>query len=57
MPTPGSPQRKFRLADDVLWAEYGQACRDINGSTDRSDDIRKHVEAVVAEWKKRRQAR
>ncbi|MEU9025044.1 hypothetical protein [Actinomadura sp. NPDC048394] len=57
MPTPGSPQRKFRLADDVLWAEYDQACRDINGSTDRSDDIRKHVEAVVAEWKKRRQAR
>ncbi|WP_412520819.1 hypothetical protein K8Z49_22945 [Actinomadura madurae] len=57
MPTPGSPQRKFRLADDVLWAEYDQACRDINGSNDRSDDIRKHVEAVVAEWKKRRQAR
>ncbi|WUH97709.1 hypothetical protein OHR68_29905 [Spirillospora sp. NBC_00431] len=57
MPTPGSRQRKFRLADDVLWAEYDQACRDINGSTDRSDDIRKHVEAVVAEWKKRRQAR
>ncbi|GAA0567438.1 hypothetical protein [Actinomadura livida] len=53
MPTPGSTQRKFRLADDALWAEYDQACRDINGSTDRSDDIRKHVEAVVAEWKQR----
>ncbi len=57
MPTPGSPQRRFRLADDALWAEYHQACRDINGSANRSDDIRKQVEAVVAEWKKRRQAR
>ncbi|GAA4364409.1 hypothetical protein GCM10023088_08620 [Actinomadura verrucosospora] len=56
MPTPGNPQRRFRLADDVLWDEYGEACREVNGSADRSDDIRKHVVAVVAEWKKRRQA-
>ncbi|GAA1846185.1 hypothetical protein [Actinomadura bangladeshensis] len=55
MPTPGSPKRTFRFAGDALWADYGQARHDVNGSADRSDDIRKHVEAVAAEWKKRRE--
>ncbi|TDC62312.1 hypothetical protein E1200_26205 [Actinomadura sp. GC306] len=49
-------QRSFRLDDDVLWAEYGQACRDVNGSANRGDDIREHVEAVVADRKKLREA-
>ncbi|MEV5826834.1 hypothetical protein AB0L25_14755 [Spirillospora sp. NPDC052242] len=56
MPTSGSPQRTFHLADDALWAEDGQACRDVNGGADRSDDIRDHLEAADAEWKKRREA-
>lgn len=47
-------RRQIRGISDELWADYEQACKEVNGSADRSDDIRKHVEAVVAEWKRRR---
>lgn len=56
MAAQGTPQRVIRI-DDETWADYGHACDAIGHS--RSDDIRTHVKAVVAEWKRqqRRDAR
>ena len=51
-----TPGRVIRLENE-LWSDYEQACRALG--TNRSDDIRRHVTAVVAAWKReqRRTAR
>lgn len=51
-----TPQRVIRI-DDPTWAAYGAAC-DAKGIS-RSDDIRMHVKAVVADFERqqRRDAR
>jgi hypothetical protein len=53
MPTKGTDPRRVRGIPDDVWAKYEIACREVNGSTDRSADIRAHVFATVAEWEKR----
>lgn len=51
-----TPQRVIRI-DEPTWVAYGHAC-DAKGIS-RSDDIRMHVKAVVAEHERqqRRDAR
>lgn len=49
----GSTHRRFRLDDDALWKDYAAACVEIHGSTDRSDDLRAHIDRTVAEWRRR----
>jgi hypothetical protein len=56
MPTRGTVARRVRGISGPLWAKYDIACREVNGSTDRSADIRRHVEAVVAEWEQRQES-
>lgn len=56
-PTSGrTPGRVIRLSDE-LWDDYELACKAMG--TNRSDDIRRHVTATVATWKReqRRAAR
>jgi hypothetical protein len=49
MASGATPQRVIRI-DDETWTDYGLACETLGHS--RSDDIRTHVKAVVAEWKR-----
>jgi len=44
-----TPGRVIRLSDE-LWNDYELACAALG--TNRSDDIRRHVTAVVAAWKR-----
>ncbi|PZT70154.1 hypothetical protein DN402_31525 [Streptomyces sp. SW4] len=53
MTTKGTPGRMVRIEDDV-WKAYGQLCEE--EGTSRADDIRRHVHARVAAWR-RKQAR
>lgn len=50
MPTKGTPGVKIRI-DPELWARYEAACTALGYGT-RSDDLRRRVEAVVAEYDK-----
>jgi hypothetical protein len=49
MTTTGTPGRMVRI-DDETWAAYGELCKE--EGTSRADDIRRHVHARVAEWRK-----
>lgn len=49
MTTKGTPGRMVRI-DEETWAAYGQLC-DEEG-TSRADDMRRHVHARVAAWRK-----
>lgn len=44
-----TPGRLIRLSNE-LWDDYDLACKAMG--TSRSDDIRRHVTAVVAAWKR-----
>jgi hypothetical protein len=54
MTTKGTPGRMVRIEDEV-WAAYGQLCAE--EGTSRADDIRRHVHARVAAWRKEQQKR
>lgn len=49
MTTKGTPGRMVRI-DDATWAAYGELCE--AEGTSRADDIRRHVHARVAAWRK-----
>ncbi len=44
-----SIQRVVRI-DDETWADFGVACEALG--TNRSDELRRHVKAVIAAWKR-----
>lgn len=44
-----TPNRVVRI-DDKTWEEFGLACDELG--TNRSDEIRRHVKAVIATWKR-----
>lgn len=45
-----TPGRLIRIKDE-LWADYGAACEALG--TNRSDDLRRHMVATVAEHKRK----
>ncbi|MFF7576834.1 hypothetical protein ACFZBE_17890 [Streptomyces sp. NPDC008061] len=49
MTTKGTPGRMVRI-DDEMWEAYGQLCAE--EGTSRADDMRRHVHARVAAWRK-----
>lgn len=49
MTTKGTPGRMVRI-DDETWADYGKLC--VEEGTSRADDMRRHVHARVAAWRK-----
>lgn len=53
MTTKGTPGRMVRIDDDT-WAAYGELCK--AEGTSRADDIRRHVHARVAAWRKTQRA-
>jgi hypothetical protein len=44
-----TPNRVVRI-DDETWADFGLACEALG--TNRSDELRRHVKAVIAAWKR-----
>lgn len=50
MTTKGTPGRMVRI-DEEVWTAYGQLCEE--EGTSRADDIRRHVHARVATWRRK----